>query len=133
MKKTSFEREVDENLKEMDYVGGKMLWRIVIIIVIFSALSGVIWVVSKRTSVEVERKTFKESTAYNEGAAQFLTKSYREYNQTDDPAEKQAVCEYVALRYPNLNTEHIEDKTLRDFYILCISGGPSASGGSGGN
>lgn len=138
-KKTSFEREVDQSMREIDYAGGKMLWRVILVIVIFTILSGVIWAISKRASVEVERETFKESTAYNEGVAQFLAKSYREYNQATSFTDKKAICDYVVTRYPNVNPDHIENKDLRDFYKMCISGGPtdtsgsSGSGGSGGS
>ncbi len=132
-KKTSFEREVDQSMREIDYAGGKMLWRVILVIVIFTILSGVIWAISKRTSVEVERETFKESTAYNEAAAQFLAKSLREYNQKEDPDEKQAICEYVVQTYPNLNSDHIKDEKLRNFYIMCISGGPGVPSGSEGS
>lgn len=67
-----------------------------------------------------EREVFKESLPYTEQAAQFIAKSYKEYNDTEDADEKQAIMEYVAMKYPNLDVDSIENGKLRNFYENCI-------------
>ena len=54
-------------------------------------------------------------------AAQFLAKEYKEYNEAEDEAEREAIMEYVSMRYPNLDSEDIDNHDLRRFYKECIS------------
>ena len=68
-----------------------------------------------------EREVFKETTAYSEAAATFLADSYQQYNNADDETEKNAIMEYVVMRYPNLDTGNIDNDTLRRFYNQCLN------------
>lgn len=68
-----------------------------------------------------EREVFKESTAYTEQAASFLAKEYKEYNDAENDADKKTIMEYVVMRYPNLDTDSIDNETLRQFYTKCLN------------
>lgn len=68
-----------------------------------------------------DREVFKNSVAYTEQAASFLAKSYKEYNKAESGTEKNTIMEYVILRYPNLDTDSIDNSTLRQFYIKCLN------------
>ena len=73
-----------------------------------------------RAQKNADREVVKESLAYNEQAAQFLAKSYKEYNDAKDIAEKNSIKEYVAMKYPNLDMSNIDNSKLRSFYMSCI-------------
>ena len=73
-----------------------------------------------RAHKNADREVVKESLAYNEQAAQFLAKSYKEYNDAKDIAEKNSIKEYVAMKYPNLDTSKIDNDKLKSFYLSCI-------------
>lgn len=77
----------------------------------------------KKFEVNANREIFKDSTAYTEAAANFLATEYREYNQAETDVEKTAIMEYVAQRYPNLDSSKIEDREIRAFYKDCLYGG----------
>lgn len=70
---------------------------------------------------DAEREAFKETTTYTEAAASFLADCYRQYNDAKTDAERNAIMEYVVMRYPNLNTRTIDNDTLRRFYNQCLS------------
>ena len=74
----------------------------------------------EKAQKDADRQVFKESLPYTEQAAQFLAKSYKEYNDTDDEAEKASIKEYVAMKYPNLDMSNIDNSKLRSFYMSCI-------------
>ena len=67
-----------------------------------------------------EREVFKDSVAYTEQAASFLAKSYKEYNDAESDKDKDAVMEYVIMRYPNIDTDSIDNDTLKQFYMKCL-------------
>lgn len=69
---------------------------------------------------QAEREVFKESTAYNEAAASFLADAYKQYNDAKTEKDQKAIMEYVVMRYPNLDYNSIENRTLRNFYQDCI-------------
>ena len=69
----------------------------------------------------MDRKIFKESEAYTEAAAQFLAKEYKEYNEAESDDDQEAIMNYVAMRYPNLNPDNIDNHDLRNFYEDCVS------------
>ena len=73
-----------------------------------------------RAQKNADREVVKESLAYNEQAAQFLAKSYKEYNDAKDIAEKNSIKEYVAMKYPNLDISKIDNDKLKSFYLSCI-------------
>lgn len=68
-----------------------------------------------------EREVFKQTTTYSEAAATFLADSYKQYNDAETNADKNVVMEYVIMRYPNLNTDSIDNDTLRRFYNQCLN------------
>lgn len=70
---------------------------------------------------DAEREVFKETTAYNEAAASFLADSWKQYNDTEIEADRNTIMEYVVMRYPNLDSRNIDNKTLREFYESCIN------------
>lgn len=70
---------------------------------------------------DADREKFKHSDTYAETAASFLADSYKEYNDAESDDEKNAVMEYVAIRYPNLDADAIENDTLRQFYEDCLA------------
>ena len=73
-----------------------------------------------RAHKNADREVVKEALAYNEQADQFLAKSYKEYNDAKDIAEKNSIKEYVAMKYPNLDTSKIDNDKLKSFYLSCI-------------
>lgn len=70
---------------------------------------------------DADREVFKVTTTYSEGAATLLADSYKQYNEAESDTEKNAIMEYVIMRYPNLDTDTIGNDTLRRFYNQCLS------------
>ena len=120
----TFKTETDGYIQEYSYITCRIGSRVIItiiILVILCGIGGVRYTLTiGRAQKNAEREVFKNSTAYTEEAAQFLAKSYKEYNDTDKDDEKKAIMEYVAMRYPNLDISAIENSKLRDFYQKCI-------------
>ena len=120
-----FKEEFDNELREATYVTRKIGAKILIAIVILVILGGVGGVVYTRTigkaQKNVEREVFKSTVAYTEQAASFLAKSYKEYNDAETDTDKKTIMEYVIMRYPNLDTESIDNSTLKQFYIKCLN------------
>ena len=120
-----FKKEFDSELREVTYATRKIGVRILACILILSILGGIGGVAYTKTIVKAqknaEREVFKETVAYTEQAASFLAKSYKEYNDAETEADKNTIMEYVVMRYPNLNTDSIENSTLRQFYIKCLN------------
>ena len=118
-----FKRETDQSFREVDYIGRKAGLRILIVILIIGVLSAVGGVAYKKWKVEKDREIFKQSITYTESAASFLADSYHQYNQTESQTEKNMIMQYVIDRYPNLDTEEIDNAKLRAFYEKCQMGG----------
>lgn len=120
-----FKNEVNNEFREMDYVGRKVGTRILIAIVVLVILGGIGGVgytlTIGRWQKNAEREVFKEGVAYTEQAASFLAKSYKEYNDAESDTEKNTIMEYVIMRYPNLDTDSIDNSTLKQFYIKCLN------------
>ena len=57
----------------------------------------------------------------SEQAASFLAKSYKEYSDAETENDKNTIMEYVIMRYPNLDTDSIDNSTLKQFYIKCLN------------
>lgn len=74
-----------------------------------------------KAQTNAEREVFKSTVAYTEQAASFLAKSYKEYNDAKTNADKNAIIEYVIMRYPHLDTDSIDNSTLKQFYIKCLN------------
>lgn len=120
---SDFKNGVDQEFREGDYIGKKVIIRTLLIIVLLVVVIGGIGFGYKRFAVDANREIFKHSTAYTETAANFLAKEYREYNQAETDVEKSAIMEYVADRYPNLDLKDIENSDLKSFYRKCLQGG----------
>lgn len=118
-----FKSEVNTEFREFDYIGKKIAVRILIAVLIIGVLTSIGNVAYKRWRVDQDREIFKESVAYNEAAASFLADRYQEYNTVETTAEKVTIMRYVAMRYPNLDTDEIDNDILRQFYNDCINGG----------
>lgn len=118
-----FRQEVDSNFKEIDYVSKKLGFRIFIIALIISIIGAVGGYGYKKWAVEKDRDIFKSSVTYTESAAAFLADRYQEYSKAETPAEKTAIMQYVIMRYPNLDTDEIDNSVLRQFYNKCLIGG----------
>ncbi len=120
-----FKNEVDEEFREGSYVARKALSRVAIAVVTLSVIGGIGKIgytkYIEKQQINAEREVFKSSVAYTEEAASFIAKSYKEYNDADNSADKKAIMEYVSLRYPNLDTDAIENDVLRNFYNKCIN------------
>lgn len=120
-----FKNEVNNEFREMDYVGRKVGTRILIailVLVILGGIGGVGYTLTiGRWQKNAEREVFKEGVAYTEQAASFLAKSYKEYNDAESDTEKNTIMEYVIMRYPNLDTDSIDNSTLKQFYIKCLN------------
>lgn len=119
----SFKEETDDFFRGSDYVSRRVISRILGIIIILTVLFGLGNVgytyTIGRAQKNADREVFKSSVAYTEEAAEFIAKSYKEYNSAEDD-EKRAIMEYVAMRYPNLDPSVIENSKLRAFYQKCI-------------
>lgn len=118
-----FRQEVNNNFKEIDYVSKKLGLRIAIIVLIISIIGAIGSYGYKKFAVEKDRDIFKSSVTYTESAAAFLADRYQEYSKAETPAEKTAIMQYVIMRYPNLDTDEIDNSVLRQFYNKCLIGG----------
>lgn len=70
---------------------------------------------------EADREVFKQTTTYSESAAAFLADNFKQYSDAEDEADKNAIMEYVVMRYPNLDLDSIDNITLRRFYSQCLN------------
>lgn len=118
-----FKNEVNQDFREFDYVGKKVAIRILVVVLIVGLLATVGNVLYKEWKTDKDRDIFKNSVTYTESAASFLADSYKEYNEAETDAEKNAIMQYVIMRYPNLDTDSIDNMTLRQFYNKCLIGG----------
>lgn len=118
-----FKDEVNQEFREFDYVGKRIGIRILVVVLIIGLLSTMGNVLYKEWKTDKDRDVFKNSETYTESAASFLADSYREYNEAETDAEKNAIMQYVIMRYPNLDMDNIDNMTLRQFYNKCLIGG----------
>lgn len=120
-----FKAEFDNELREGSYMARKVGTKIliaIVVLVILGGLGGVGYTLTiGKWQKNAEREVFKDSVAYTEQAASFLAKSYKEYNEVETDTERNTIMEYVILRYPNLDTNSIDNSTLRQFYIKCLN------------
>lgn len=120
-----FKNEVDSEIREGSYVARQIGKRLLVSLLVITVLGGVFGVGYTLTigkwQKNAEREVFKDSVAYTEQATSFLSKSYKECNEAESDTEKNTIMEYVILRYPNLDTDSIDNSTLRQFYIKCLN------------
>ena len=98
-----------------DTIRNILLALLAVIIVVGGTYTAIQW------ETEAEREVFKQTTTYSEAAASFLADSYKQYNDTETEADKNTIMEYVIMRYPNLDTDSIDNDTLRRFYNQCLN------------
>lgn len=116
--KKEIRSEIDDSFYEL----GCIVKKVVIVCIFISIAMFLIGSVFGFAKKNIDRVAFKQSITYNENAAQFLSDQYYEYNKTDDISEKNAIKRYVIMRYPNLNTNNIENESIKSFYISCLRG-----------
>lgn len=120
-----FKNEVDSEIREGSYVARQIGKRLLVSLLVITVLGGFFGVGYTLTigkwQKNADREVFKNSVAYTEQAASFLAESYKEYNEAENDTEKNTIMEYVILRYPNLDTDSIDNSTLRQFYIKCLN------------
>ena len=120
----SFKEDFDKEFNNGTYAARKTGVAVLLAVVIIIVLGGIIGVGYTSTigkaQKNAEREVFKDSVAYTEQAASFLAKSYKEYNDAESDKDKDAVMEYVIMRYPNIDTDSIDNDTLKQFYMKCL-------------
>ena len=120
-----FKQDVDKEVREGTYIVRKVGTKILIAIAVLAILGGIGGVgytlTISKWQKNAEREVFKSSTAYTEQAANFLAKSYKEYSDAETETDKNTIMEYVIMRYPNLDTDSIDNSTLKQFYIKCLN------------
>lgn len=120
-----FKEEFDNELREGTYAIRKVGVRVLAglaIITIIGGLGGVTYTRTiEKAQKNAKREVFKSTVAYTEQAASFLAKSYKEYNDSETDADKKTIMEYVIMRYPDLDTNSIDNSTLKQFYIKCLN------------
>ena len=97
----------------MDYIGRKMGVRVLLVILVLSAVSTVSGVYYKRYKVNQDRVTFKQSATYNEGVLDDLAKYRYEMIKATDDIEKSAIADLVNSRFANYDESKIENKDLK--------------------
>lgn len=115
-----FKSETNKAFAEADYVGAKVGIRAALIILALAISLAIGGMAYKMWRVNQEREIFKSSVTYTETAASFLADCYKQYNSTEDEKERNTIMEYVIMRYPNLDTNDIDNSTLRQFYNQCL-------------
>ena len=120
-----FKEEFDSDFREMSYASRKFGIKLIIwtmsILILFGIFGIGYTITIGKWQKNAEREVFKDSVAYTEQAASFLAKSYKEYNDAETDTDKKTIMEYVIMRYPNLDTDSIDNNTLRQFYIKCLN------------
>ena len=93
-----------------------------VVIVVGGTYAAIQWdAIVGKWQTEANREVFKQTTTYSEVAASFLADSYKQYNDAETDTDKNTIMEYVMMRYPNLDTDSIDNATLRQFYNQCLN------------
>ena len=99
-----------------------LLALLAVVIVVGGTYTAIKWdMIVDKWQTEADREVFKQTTTYSEAAASFLADSYKQYNDAETDADKNTIMEYVVMRYPNLDTNSIDNATLRSFYNQCLN------------
>lgn len=106
----------------MKTVKNVLLALLAVVIVVGGTYTAIKWdMIVDKWQTEADREVFKQTTAYSEAAASFLADSYKQYNDAETDADKNTIMEYVVMRYPNLDTDSIDNSKLRQFYNQCLN------------
>ena len=93
-----------------------------VVIVVGGTYTAIQWdAIVGKWQTEANREVFKQTTTYSEVAASFLADSYKQYNDAETDTDKNTIMEYVMMRCPNLDTDSIDNATLRQFYNQCLN------------
>ena len=99
-----------------------LLALLAVVIVVGVTYTAIKWdAIVGKWQTEADREVFKQTTTYSEAAASFLADSYKQYNDAETDADKNTIMEYVVMRYPNLDTDSIDNSKLRQFYNQCLN------------
>ncbi len=106
----------------MKTVKNVLLALLAVVIVVGGTYTAIKWdMIVDKWQTEANREVFKQTTTYSEAAASFLADSYKQYNDAETDTDKNTIMEYVMMRYPNLDTDSIDNATLRQFYNQCLN------------
>ncbi len=106
----------------MDTLKKVLISLLAVVLVVGGTWTAIQWdAIVAKWETNAEREVFKETTAYTEAAATFLADSYKQYNDAETEADKTTIAEYVVMRYPNLDTDSIDNDILRRFYVQCLN------------
>ena len=106
----------------MKTVKNVLLALLVVVIVVGGTYTAIKWdMIVDKWQTEADREVFKQTTTYSEAAASFLADSYKQYNDAETDTDKNTIMEYVVMRYPNLDTDSIDNSKLRQFYNQCLN------------
>lgn len=106
----------------MKTVKNVLLALLVVVIVVGGTYTAIKWdMIVDKWQTEADREVFKQTTTYVEAAASFLADSYKQYNDAETDADRNTIMEYVVMRYPNLDTDSIDNSKLRQFYNQCLN------------
>lgn len=106
----------------MKTVKNVLLALLAVVIVVGGTYTAIKWdMIVDKWQTEADREVFKQTTTYSEAAASFLADSYKQYNDAKTDADKNTIMEYVVMRYPNLDTDSIDNSKLRQFYNQCFN------------
>lgn len=106
----------------MKTIKNVLLALLAVVIVIGGTYTIIKWdMIVDKWQTEANREVFKQTTTYSEAAASFLADSYKQYNDAETDTDKNTIMEYVVMRYPNLDTNSIDNSKLRQFYNQCLN------------
>lgn len=106
----------------MKTVKNVLLALLAVVIVVGGTYTAIKWdMIVDKWQTEANREVFKQTTTYSEAAASFLADSYKQYNDAETDADRNTIMEYVVMRYPNLDTDSIDNSKLRQFYNQCLN------------
>lgn len=106
----------------MKTIKNVLLALLVVVIVVGGTYTAIKWdMIVDKWQTEADREVFKQTTTYSEAAASFLADSYKQYNDAETDADRNTIMEYVVMRYPNLDTDSIDNSKLRQFYNQCLN------------
>lgn len=106
----------------MKTVKNVLLALLVVVIVVGGTYTAIKWdMIVDKWQTEADREVFKQTTTYSEAVASFLADSYKQYNDAETDADRNTIMKYVVMRYPNLDTDSIDNSKLRQFYNQCLN------------
>lgn len=115
-------REIDEGVSTGWYVARKVLVRILIAVLVISAVGAVGNFAYSYWKTNTDRVIFKQSVTYNEGMLDDLAKYKYELESTEDEVEKSAIARLVNSRFANFDESKIENESLKNFLRDCRNG-----------